>query len=390
MRVAILTREFPPEVYGGAGVHVEHLVAALRTDDRLDVEVDVHCFGDPRPGAKAHPVPAELASANSAVQALGVDLSIVDSVGGCDVLHSHTWYANFAGQLGSMLYGVPHVVTAHSLEPRRPWKAEQLGGGYRLSSYVERSAYEAAAAVIAVSQGMRADVLDCYPDLDPDKVQVIYNGVDAVAYAPTQDRAGLLARGIDPDRPYVIFVGRITRQKGVIHLVNAARALPAQAQLVLCAGAADTPELGAEVAAGIAALQRERTGVVWIEEMLPRTEVAGLLSQAGVFCCPSVYEPLGIVNLEASACGTAVVASDVGGIPEVVADGVTGLLVHYDESDPRSFEADLAARLTELLTDAQRARAMGAAGRTRVLEQFGWPAIAVRTAQVYEAARSRA
>ena len=388
MRVGILTREFPPEVYGGAGVHVEHLVGALRTHAGLDV--DVHCFGEPRYGAQAHSVPTELAMANSAVQALGVDLSIVDAVAGCDVLHSHTWYANFAGHLGCMLYGVPHVVTAHSLEPRRPWKAEQLGGGYRISSYIERSAYEAAAAVIAVSRGMRVDILDCYPDLDPDKVQVIYNGVDPVAYAPTQDRASLLARGIDPDRPYVIFVGRITRQKGVIHLVNAARALPPQAQLVLCAGAADTPELGAEVAAGIATLQRERTGVVWIEEMLPRTEVVSLLSQASVFCCPSVYEPLGIVNLEAAACATAVVASDVGGIPEVVADGVTGLLVHYGADDPGAFEAGLAGRLAELLAEPRRAADMGAAGRERVLEEFGWPAIAGRTAQVYAVALSRA
>ncbi|MDQ3715746.1 MAG: glycogen synthase [Actinomycetota bacterium] len=388
MRVGILTREFPPEVYGGAGVHVEHLVAALRTHAGLDV--DVHCFGGPRYGAQAHSVPTELALANSAVQALGVDLSIVDAVAGCDVLHSHTWYANFAGQLGSMLYGVPHVVTAHSLEPRRPWKAEQLGGGYRISSYVERSAYEAAAVVIAVSHGMRADILDCYPDLDPDKVQVIYNGVDPGAYAPTQNRASLLERGIDPDRPYVIFVGRITRQKGVIHLVNAARALPPHAQLVLCAGAADTPELGAEVAAGIATLQRQRTGVVWIEEMLPRTEVVSLLSQASVFCCPSVYEPLGIVNLEAAACATAVVASDVGGIPEVVADGVTGLLVHYGADDPGAFEAGLAARLADLLADPRRAADMGAAGRERVLEEFGWPAIAGRTAQVYAAALGRA
>ncbi len=388
MRVGILTREFPPDVYGGAGVHVEHLVAALRT--AREVEVDVHCFGAPRAAARAHKVPAELASANSAVQALGVDLSIVDAVAGCDVLHSHTWYANFAGHLGSMLYGVAHIITAHSLEPRRPWKAEQLGGGYRISSYVERSAYEAATAVIAVSEGMRADILDCYPELDPGKVQVIYNGVDARAYSPTQDITTLIERGIDPERPYVVFVGRITRQKGVIHLVNAARALPPEAQLVLCAGAADTPELGAEVAAGIASLQRERTGVVWIEKMLPRAQVVSLLSHATVFCCPSVYEPLGIVNLEASACATAVVASDVGGIPEVVANGLTGLLVHYDAGDPGGFEAGLAARLTELLGDPKRAAAMGAAGRERVVEEFGWPAIAVRTAQVYAAAYEKA
>ncbi|MGI8628001.1 MAG: glycogen synthase [Geodermatophilaceae bacterium] len=386
MRVGILTKEFPPDVYGGAGVHVEHLVAALRTVPNLDV--DVHCFGAPRPDAYAHDVPAELSTANSALQALGADLSIADAVANCDVLHSHTWYANFAGFLGSMLHGAPHIVSAHSLEPRRPWKAEQLGGGYRISSYVERATYEAAAAVIAVSRGMREDILDCYPDLDPNKVQVIYNGVDAQAYAPTPDTDALLRRGIDPDRPYVIFVGRITRQKGVIHLVNAARALPPYAQLILCAGAADTAELGAEVAAGVAALQQERTGVVWIEEMLPRADVVSLLSQATLFCCPSVYEPLGIVNLEAAACATAVVASDVGGIPEVVSDGQTGLLVHYDAADPRRFEADLAARMTELLTDPQRAAAMGARGRARVVREFGWPAIASRTAEVYRGALS--
>ena len=384
----MLTREYPPEVYGGAGAHVEHLVAALGATSEL--QVDVHCFGEHRTDAFAHRVPAELGGANSAVQALGVDLSIATAVADCDLLHSHTWYANFAGHLGSMLYGIPHIVSAHSLEPRRPWKAEQLGGGYRVACYVERAAYEAAAAVIAVSGGMREDVLGCYPGLDPDRVHVIYNGVDADVYAPTSDPATLIARGIDPDRPYVIFVGRITRQKGVIHLVNAARALPPEAQLVLCAGAADTAELGAEVAAGIALLQRERTGVVWIEEMLPRGDVVALLSQATAFCCPSVYEPLGIVNLEAAACATAVVASDVGGIPEVVADGDTGLLVHYDAQDPRTFEAGLAERLTELLADRPRAATMGAAARERVLEHFGWPAIAVRTAEVYQAALAAA
>jgi len=380
----MLTREFPPDVYGGAGVHVEHLVAALRS--LPDLDIDVHCFGDPRPGAQAHHVPAELAGVNPALQALAVDLSMADAVADCDLLHSHTWYANFAGQLGAMFYDLPHIVTAHSLEPRRPWKAEQLGGGYRVSSYLERAAYDAAAVVVAVSDGMRGDILDCYPDLDPTKVQVIHNGVDAHAYAPTEDAAVLLHRGIDPTRPYVIFVGRITRQKGVIHLVNAARSLPPEAQLVLCAGAADTPELQAEVASGIDALRRERSGVIWIEQMLPRNEVVALLSQAAVFCCPSVYEPLGIVNLEAAACSTAVVASDVGGIPEVVADGLTGLLVHYQSADPQAFEDCLSARLTELLVDPERANAMGAAGRDRVLAEFGWSAIAERTAEVYRAA----
>lgn len=390
----MLTKEFPPDVYGGAGVHVEHLVAALRSSDPLgpsaDLQVDVHCFGEPRSGARAHRVPAELTRANAAVQSLGVDLSIADAVADCDVLHSHTWYTNFAGQLGSLLYGAPHVITAHSLEPRRPWKAEQLGGGYRVSCYVERTAYEAAAAVIAVSNGMRADILDCYPDLDADKVHVIHNGIDGSVYAPTENRAPLLAHGVDPDRPYVIFVGRITRQKGVLHLVNAARALLPEAQLVLCAGAADTAELGDEVAKGVAMLHRERSGVVWIQEMLPRPEVVALLSGATVFCCPSVYEPLGIVNLEAAACATAVVASDVGGIPEVVSDGVTGLLVHYDSEDPDGFETRLAERLNEVLSDPQRAAAMGAAGRNRVISDFGWPTIAARTVQVYSASAGSA
>lgn len=387
MRVGILTREFPPDVYGGAGVHVEHLVAALRAGD-LGVDVDVHCFGAARNGAVAHEVPAELRSANLAVQTLATDLSMVDAVSSCELLHSHTWYANFAGQYGAMLYGVPHVISAHSLEPRRPWKAEQLGGGYRISSYVERTAYEQAAAVIAVSGGMRADILDCYRDLDPAKVQVVYNGVDPAVYTPTRDPSLLTRHGIDPDRPYVVFVGRITRQKGVLHLIRAARDLPEGTQLVLCAGAADTPELGAEVAAGVAELQAARTGVVWIEQMLPKEDVVALLSHARVFCCPSVYEPLGIVNLEAAACATAVVASDVGGIPEVVADGSTGRLVHYDESDGAGFEAGLTAALTGLIEDPELADRLGRAGRERAVAEFGWPAIAEHTAALYAAVLS--
>jgi starch synthase len=386
----VITREWPPDVYGGAGVHVEHLVAALRglSDGP---EIEVHCFGGPRPDAIGHPVPPGLQAANGALQAVGVDVEIAAALGDVDLAHSHTWYANHAGHLAQILHGIPHVVTAHSLEPRRPWKADQLGGGYRLSSWIERTAYLDADAVIAVSRGMRADVLEVYPDLDPAKVLVVGNGVDAQAYRPVQAPDVVRSLGVDPDRPYALFVGRITRQKGLMHLLAAAEQLPPEAGLVLCAGAADTPAERAQVAEAVAALQSRRSGVVWIEAMLPREQLVPLITGATVFVVPSVYEPLGIVNLEAAACGTAVVASDVGGIPEVVDDGRTGLLVHYDPEDPAAFAAGLAARMTELLADPARAQAMGAAGRERVLAEFGWPAIARQTLQVYEtvlAARS--
>ncbi|MGX5656875.1 glycogen synthase [Geodermatophilus nigrescens] len=382
MRIGIVTREWPPDVYGGAGVHVEHLVAALRALP-AGPDVDVHCFGAPRPDAVAWPVPAGLAQANGALQALGTDVEIAAGLAGVDLVHSHTWYANGAGLLAGLVHGVPHVVTAHSLEPRRPWKADQLGGGYRLSSWVERSAYLAADAVVAVSHGMRADVLDAYPDLDPARVHVVGNGVDAEAYRPTPAPDVVRSLGVDPDRPYALFVGRITRQKGVLHLLRAADRLPPEAGLVLCAGAPDTPAERQQVAEAVAELQARRDGVVWIEAMVPREQLVPLITGATVFVVPSVYEPLGIVNLEAAACGTAVVASAVGGIPEVVADGVTGLLVPYDPQDPGAFEAGLAERTAELLADPARAAAMGAAGRERVLSEFGWPAIAQQTVQVY-------
>ncbi len=381
MRVGLLTKEFPPDVYGGAGVHVDFLVRELRST----VDVDVHCFGAPREGATAHQVPADLVGTNAALQTIGVDLSIVDDVIGCDILHSHTWYANLAGHLGSLLYDVPHVLTAHSLEPRRPWKAEQLGGGYALSSWMERTAYRAAHGIIAVSEGMRRDILDCYPFLDSDRVHVVRNGVDTTDYWPDPDTGVLDRLGIDPDRPYVAFVGRITRQKGVPHLIRAAAAVNPNAQIVLCAGAPDTVQLGSEVSALVDGLSRHRTGLQWIPEMLPREEIRQLLSHAAVFCCPSVYEPLGIVNLEAMACGTAVVASDVGGIPEVVDDGTTGLLVHYDEQDPAGFEAGLADALNRVLDDPALAESMGAAGRARAVGEFGWSAVAARTVEVYRA-----
>src|SRR3954466_6911250 len=382
MHIGIVTREWPPDVYGGAGVHVEHLVAAMRSLP-AGPEIDVHCFGGPRPDAVGHAVPPSLQGANGALQAVGVDVEIAAALAGTDLVHSHTWYANAAGLLASLVHGVPHIVTAHSLEPRRPWKADQLGGGYRLSSWVERTAYLGADAVVAVSHGMRADVLDAYPDLDPARVHVVGNGVDADAYRPTPDPDVVRSLGVAPDRPYALFVGRITRQKGLTPLLAAAEQLPADAGLVLCAGAADTPAERQQVADAVTELQARRDGVVWIEAMLPREQLVPLITGATVFVVPSVYEPLGIVNLEAAACGTAVVASAVGGIPEVVDHGRTGLLVPYDPEDPRPFEAGLAARIAELLADPQRAAFMGAAGRERVLAEFGWPAIAQQTVEVY-------
>ena len=382
MRVALLTREYPPEVYGGAGVHVEFLVRELR---KL-VDVDVRCFGAPRaePGVYAYGTPPGLAGANSALRTLGTDLEIAAAVGDADVLHSHTWYANLAGVLGAQLHGIPHVLTAHSLEPQRPWKAEQLGGGYRISSWAERQAYETADAIVAVSYGMRADVLDAYPFVDPARVHVIHNGIDTALYQPVAGTDVLARYGIDPDRPSAIFVGRITRQKGVDHLLRAAAGFDPDVQLVLCAGAPDTPEIAAETSAAVSSLSASRTGVVWIREMLPRAELTQLLTHATVFVCPSVYEPLGIVNLEAMACETAVVASAVGGIPEVVADGLTGLLVPYHAVPAEEFEAGLAEAVNALCADPERAAGMGRAGRERAVHEFGWDTIAHRTVELYE------
>jgi starch synthase len=371
VKVALLTREYPPEVYGGAGVHVEYLARALSGL----VDLTVHCQGVPRDTAVAHQAWPVLHDA--ALKVFSADLSMADAVGGADLLHSHTWYANLAGHLGSLLHGIPHVATVHSLEPLRPWKAEQLGGGYALSSWAERVSLAAAAAVVAVSDGMRGDVLSVYPEISPERVRVIRNGIDTVEYAPDQKTDVLERHGIDLSRPYVIFVGRITRQKGVPVLLRAAAALDPSAQLVLCAGAADTPELGAEVSALVAELQATRSGVIWIPEMLPKPDVIQLLTHALLFACPSVYEPLGIVNLEAMACATAVVASRVGGIPEVVDDGVTGLLVPPE--DPSS----LADAMNLLLRDPGRADAMGRAGRERAVAEFSWDAVAAQTAALY-------
>ena len=385
-----MTREYPPEVYGGAGVHVAELVKALRAH----AEVRVHAFGRPRSeeGVFSYAIPVELASANPSLTTLGVDLQMAQAAGGADLVHSHTWYANGAGHIAKLLHGIPHVVTAHSLEPLRPWKAEQLGGGYRVSSWIEKTAYEAADAVIAVSEGMRRDILRSYPAIDPAKTHVVYNGIDLSAWQPNPDREAARALGVDPDRPAVVFVGRITRQKGLPYLLRAAKALPRDVQLVLCAGAPDTPEIMAEVQGLVAELQAERSGVVWIDQILPREQLTAVLSASTVFVCPSVYEPLGIVNLEAMACRLPVVGTATGGIPEVVVDGVTGRLVPIEQmqdgtgtpTDPERFVADLAAALTEVVSDPERAKAMGDAGYERARDAFSWSSIAAQTASVYQ------
>jgi starch synthase len=382
MRVAMMTREYPPEVYGGAGVHVTELVAQLR---HL-CEVDVHCMGAPRPGVIVAQPDSALKGANPALSTLSADLNMVNGASNATVVHSHTWYTGLAGHLTALLYGIPHVLTAHSLEPMRPWKAEQLGGGYRVSSWVEKTAVEAADAVIAVSSGMRDDVLKTYPALDPNRVHVVRNGIDTDVWYSVEPQPGdsvLEELGVDLTRPIVAFVGRITRQKGVAHLVAAAHYFAPEIQLVLCAGAPDTPEIAAEVTSAVQELARARSGVFWVREMLPIGKIREILSAATVFVCPSVYEPLGIVNLEAMACATAVVASDVGGIPEVVADRQTGLLVHYDAGDPAFFERRLAESVNSLVADAETARQYGHAGRQRCIQEFSWAHIAEQTLEIY-------
>lgn len=382
MRVAMMTREYPPEVYGGAGVHVTELVAQLR---HL-CEVDVHCMGSDRAGAFAHQPDPALKNANPALSTLSADLRMADAAAGASVVHSHTWYTGMAGHLAALLHGMPHVLTAHSLEPLRPWKAEQLGGGYQVSLWVERTAVQAADAVIAVSSGMRDDVLAAYPALNPSRVHVVKNGVDTSVWYPGPAESGesiIDELGVDRSRPMVAFVGRITRQKGVPHLIAAAHRFAPETQLVLCAGSPDTPEIAAEVTAAVSDLADKRSGVFWIRDILPAHRIREILSAATVFVCPSVYEPLGIVNLEAMACETAVVASDVGGIPEVVTDGVTGTLVHYDAAEPKAFDADLAAAINALIADSARAARYGAAGRQRCVDEFSWARIAAQTLEVY-------
>jgi alpha-maltose-1-phosphate synthase len=383
VRLAVLTREFPPFVYGGAGVHVDFLVRELRQlSDQVAVEV--HALGEARDGAATYPeTDPRMPEANATVGILSADLAMVAALAEADVAHSHTWYANFAGHLASLLYGIPHVITAHSLEPLRPWKAEQLAGGYRVSSWAEQTAYEAAAAVIAVSNGMRQDILTCYPAINPDRVHVVHNGIDTEFYRPVDETDVLDRLGVDRTRPSVAFVGRITRQKGVPHLLRAALKLDPDVQLILLAGAADTPELARETDELVERLRAERTGVFLVSEMLPREDVRQVLTHATLFCCPSVYEPLGIVNLEAMACSTAVVASAVGGIPEVVEDGVSGVLVPYDADRPAEFEAGLARAIDTVAADAALAAAMGRAGRRRAVTEFGWDAVAVQTVEIY-------
>ena len=389
MRVDLLTKEYPPEVYGGAGVHVAELTKVLRPH----IDVRVRAFGAERQeeGTSSYSTPAELEGANAALSTLGTDLLIAADCGGADLVHSHTWYANFAGHVASLLHGIPHVLSAHSLEPLRPWKAEQLGGGYRVSSFAERTAYEGAAGVIAVSAGMREDILRAYPSVDPEKVHVVHNGIDIDSWAPNQDTSALTSRGIDPEAPTIVFVGRITRQKGLPYFLRAVRELPAEYQVVLCAGAPDTPEIAREVDSLVTELSASRTGVHLITEMLPRHELTQILTHATTFVCPSVYEPLGIVNLEAMACGIPVVASATGGIPEVVADGETGYLVPIEQVgdgtgtpvDPDRFVADLRDALVRMVSDPARAKEMGEASRRRAAEHFSWTSIAERTLEVY-------
>ncbi len=394
-RVDVLTKEYPPAIYGGAGVHVTELARVLREH----VDVAVRCFGDPRDeaGVVGYPEDAGLARANATLSTLGVDLRMAADSAGAAVLHSHTWYANMAGHLGGLLHGVPHVVTAHSLEPLRPWKAEQLGGGYAVSSFCERTAFLGAQAVIAVSAGMRVDILRSYPDIDPDRVHVVHNGIDTSGWVrdTSPDAADAVrALGVDPDRPLVVFVGRITRQKGLPYLLRAVELLPSSTQVVLCAGAPDTPEIMAEVSDGVRRLQTRREGIVWIDRVLPRAELCRLLSHATAFVCPSVYEPLGIVNLEAMACGAAVVGTATGGIPEVVVPGETGWLVPIDQVDdgtgtpvdPERYVRDLAAALTDAVSDPDRARRYGEAGLVRAREHFSWEQIAAQTLAVYRSA----
>ncbi len=377
MRVGIVTKEWPPHIYGGAGVHAFELTKALRAS----ITVDVHCFGEARADADAYSLPKNFAEFNPALQALATDIEIAQKLGEVDLIHSHTWYANMAGHWAALLHGKPHVITAHSLEPDRPWKAEQLGGGYRLSSWAERTAYESADAIIAVSNGMRADVLRAYPDLDPNKVHTILNGVDTEKYRPTPNPELLQRYGISGK--YVLFVGRITRQKGLSHLLRAWKQVAPDISLVLAAGSPDEPAIGAEVANLIHDLQADRGNIHWFEKMLPQDEVRDLLSSASLFVCPSIYEPLGIVNLEAMACQTAVLASRVGGIPEVVQDGLTGELVDYT-GNAQDFEATLAEKISELIGDDERRHRYATAGRARVIQDFSWSSIAQQTESLYQ------
>jgi starch synthase len=391
MRIDLITKEYPPEIYGGAGVHVAELVQVLRKH----IEVQVRCFGADRDEAdtKAYGHASAFEAANPALQTIATDLEMVSDVAGADLVHSHTWYANFAGQVASSLHGIPHLITAHSLEPLRPWKEEQLGGGYRLSSWIERTAYEGATRIIAVSDGMRRDILRAYPQLDPEKVTVVHNGIDLTAFQSATNTDLVRSLGVDPAQRSVVFVGRITQQKGLPYLLKAARALPSDVQLVLCAGAPDTKEIQGLVTDLVDELKKERDNVIWIERHLSREELIAVLSSATVFACPSIYEPLGIVNLEAMACGIPVVATATGGIPEVVSHGETGLLVPIEQLqdgsgkplDEDKFVADFAAALNQMLENPDISD-FGLAGRKRVEDHFSWDAVAQDTIRVYREA----
>jgi starch synthase len=381
----VLTREYPPEVYGGAGTHVEYLVRELR---RV-ADVSVHCWGGPRsePNVFNHQpwdAVAEPKPESAALQAMSINLAMAAGVKGAQVVHSHTWYANLGGHLAKLTWSIPHVLTVHSLEPLRPWKAEQLGGGYALSLFCERTAIEAVDAVIAVSGAVRQDVIDCYPQVDSKRIHVIHNGIDPEIYRPDPSPETLARLGIDPDRPYAFFNGRITRQKGLPLLLSAALDLDPRYQLVIAASSPDTAEIGAEVDALAERVRPKRGSLVWINRFLPREDLIRLHTGATVFVCPSIYEPFGLVILEAMACETAVVASRVGGIPEIVVEGETGYLVDYDPEQPEAFTSRLAERIEQVLSDPARAARMGKAGRERVLETFGWPAIAARTVELYQ------
>jgi alpha-maltose-1-phosphate synthase len=385
LHVALLTREYPPEVYGGAGTHVEYLTRELR---QL-TEVSVHCWGAPRtePGVTSYQpwnALSEPKPESTTLQAMSINLAMAAAVKGADLVHSHTWYANLGGHLARLMWSIPHVMTIHSLEPLRPWKAEQLGGGYALSMFCERTAIESADAVIAVSQGVRKDVLNVYSGVDPDRVHVIHNGIDPEIYRPQPSPETLTRFGIDPSQPFVLFNGRITRQKGLTLLLAAVLELDPRYQVVIVASSPDTPQIAAEVAALAGRVSAERGNLVWIDHFITREELIHLHSHAAMFVCPSIYEPFGLVILEAMACETPVVASRVGGIPEIVVEGETGYLVDLDPADLDGFASALAERMEKLLSDPTTAARMGKAGRERVLQHFGWPAIASQTVQLYE------